>query len=210
MDNQPGHHHVRKMLVGIFLLAVIVYLPNLQNDFAWDDHYLVENNPQVHSFEHTWDWFSTPWASGSEDERGQSQNALYWRPLTQASYTLDWVIGGGVPWVFHLTNDLIHGLCSVAVALLTLMLIGRLRQRPVTDPSVVLSGAIAGGLFALHPVHNEAVHLITYRTTLLATLGAAGALAAAAGGFFLIKRSKQLLHRQPEKKSSDTPVFRLF
>ncbi len=153
------------VLTGIVALAL--FLPNLSYDFAWDDHYLVVHNPQIHSLDNAADWFTKPWASGADSERGQSQNALYWRPLTQASYAVDWALGGGSPALFHWTNNLLHALCSGLVTLLLAWL-----WLPLGLPaSRRSSGAlIAGLLFALHPVHSEAVHLITYRTTLLATL----------------------------------------
>lgn len=152
-----------------FGVALAAHVGNLANDFAWDDDYLIVGNPAVHGFEQAAAWFAQPWSAGSTLGSGREQNALYWRPLAQASYALDWVLGGGRPWTFHLTNDLLHALASVMVALLAAALARR--ADPQGSPRrPALAAALAGVAFAVHPVHSEAVNLATYRTTLLADL----------------------------------------
>lgn len=173
-DTRPGW--IRAVPWLTFGLAVAIFLPNLANDFAWDDHYLVVDNPAVHSLDQASSWFADPWSAGTAQEGSRGQNALYWRPVTQASYAVDWVISGGKPWFFHLTNDLLHGLCTLLVTLLALAW-GRARilsqgsVDPANERRVALGALAAGVLFAVHPVHTEAVNLVTYRTSLLATLG---------------------------------------
>ena len=78
----------------VFVAAVAIYLPNLRNGWAWDDDYLVVDNPAVHSLAGAAGWFTKPWSAGTRSRQGRRQNALYWRPLTQASYALDWVLSG--------------------------------------------------------------------------------------------------------------------
>jgi len=161
------------IVIGPVLLAGLLYGSSIEHSFAWDDHYLVVNNPSLHSFEHLDEWFIHPWAAGSDSEGGRAQNALYWRPITQLSYAMDWSLGGGSPGVFHGTNVLLHMLCTG----LLLFLVGTL-WKPMGLPSHMKGRGmlLAGLLFAAHPVHTEAVHLITYRTTLLASAGSLGAL----------------------------------
>ena len=161
----------RKVLLLCAFVAFALHLPNLGHSFAWDDHYLVVHNPAVHSFEDAASWWTQPWAAGTESEQGRSQNALYWRPLTQASYALDWVLGGGSPGLVHAPNNLLHALCSALVALLAMGLGTRLPRGALGGRSAAIAGAVAGLLFAVHAVHSEAVHLITYRTTLIASAG---------------------------------------
>lgn len=162
------------------MLALLVYLPNLWNDFAWDDDYLIVGNPSVHGFSHARSWFFEPWSAGSSLGTGREQNALYWRPLAQASYALDWSIGvwlsgRGVPLPFHVTNDALHALASLFVALLA----GRLARDLGASRTVFgadVAALVAGCLYAVHPVHGEAVNLATYRTTLLSDAAVLGAL----------------------------------
>jgi len=178
MDAQPElpSNIRRKVLLLAAFVAFAIHLPNLSHSFAWDDHYLVVHNPAVHSFEDAASWWTQPWAAGADSEQGRSQNALYWRPLTQASYALDWVVGGGSPALFHATNNLLHALSAALVALLAMGLATRLPRAPLTGRAAAAAGGIAGLVFAVHAVHSEAVHLITYRTTLIASAGVLGAL----------------------------------
>ena len=162
---------------GVFVVAQLVYAPGLGNGFAWDDGYLIVENQAIHSFEHAGEWFTEPWGGGAESAHYQDQNALFWRPMTQASYALDWALGGGDPLVFHITNNLLHGLNCVLVALLAWLWVGRLRPAAGSSRLRLYAAGIAGLLFAVHPVHTEAVHLATYRTTLLAAFGVLSALA---------------------------------
>ena len=156
-----------------FLAAIALYGNSLDNSFAWDDHYLIVNNPGVQNLENVAEGFFSPWAADSAVEGGRSQNSVYWRPVTQLTYALDWSLGEGSPQIFHLTNTLLHGLNSALVALL----MGLLWPGFSRDASRAGLGAlIAGLLFAVHPVHTEAIHLITYRTTLLATAGGLASL----------------------------------
>ncbi len=152
---------------------MLVHAGALANGFAWDDGYLVRDNPSVHSFSHLLDWFTRPWAAGAQAGRAVRWNALYWRPLAQLSYAVDWTLGGGAPWAFHLTNLLLHALCTALVAALAAR-VARAAWRWRSRAGHV--AWIAGLLYAVHPVHTEVVYLATYRTTLLATMGTLAAL----------------------------------
>lgn len=148
--------------------VVLVYGRSLGNGFAWDDAYLIVENESVHSFRHLKDWFFLPWAAGSESEVGRAQNALYWRPITQASFALDWLWGGGKPWAFHATNMGLHALNSVLVARIAGAWATALRPGRGYVGWAMLA---AGLIWAVHPVHGEAVNLATYRSTLLSGFG---------------------------------------
>ena len=118
--------------------AAVVYLPALGNGFALDDGPIVERNPAAHS---------VGAALGSFDraywppENGAGQ----WRPLLILSFAADWQISGGSPAWLHLVNVAWH---AVAAALVVFFL-----ALYVPEPA-----ALAGGLvFAVHPVHVEAV-----------------------------------------------------
>jgi hypothetical protein len=77
-----------------------------------------------------------------------------YRPLPLATYAIDWLLGW--PAWFHAVNVMWHVGVSVAVALLA--------RRWVND-----LGALAAGLvFAVHPVHVEAVANLVGRTELMA------------------------------------------
>jgi hypothetical protein len=122
----------------VLFLAVAAYANSLPNGFAYDDRGIITDNPVVTTgdFERA---AMGPWWQTSPEGGG-----LY-RPLTALSFTLEWSLFGDAPSAFHGGNVLFHGVVSVLLFLLLLELGS-------------LPGALAGGaLFAIHPVHTEAV-----------------------------------------------------
>jgi hypothetical protein len=79
-----------------------------------------------------------------------------YRPLTIASYWLNRVLGGLVPSDFHMVNIAIHAMASALVVLLIDALF--------FDVALAL---ITGLLFAVHPIHVEAVTGIVGRAELM-------------------------------------------
>jgi hypothetical protein len=149
----------------IFAVAVALYLPTVSHDFVEDDRLIVANNPAVHSLTRAVYGFSRPYWPPP------NSGGLY-RPLTILSYAVDWWLGGGRPWLFHLLNALWHGLAAVLVVVVV--------ARWLPEP-----GALAAGLvFAVHPVHVEAVAGIVGRAELLAAVGLLGAVVSARRGWW--------------------------
>src|SRR5256886_9906544 len=129
--------------------AVLVYLGALWNGFALDDRPIIALNPLVQASSGVWQAFLHPYwppAFGGQ---------LY-RPLAVATYALDARLDGSA-W-FHLVNLLWHAGASVAVAALV--------RRGAGERSAL----IAGLLFAVHPVHVEAVANVAGRAELMAAL----------------------------------------
>lgn len=168
----------------VAIAAVAAYLPVFSNDFAWDDEYLVLKNLDIQSLRNVPGIFARSWAGGVEYELGQAQNRPYFRPMAEASMALDWALGGGPnATVFHATNLAIH----VAAALLLLVWLRRLfpdrsgggepGARGLAAAWRSLLPSFGALLWAVHPVHTEAVNLVTYRTTLLSGLATFAVLA---------------------------------
>lgn len=144
-------------LVGA--VALLAYGNNLSNGFAMDDGYNVVQNESIRSLADVPSYFTSAWGATASEEYDQALNRSYWRPMSTVSFAVDYAVYGLRPWGWHLTNNLLHGAVSMLVLLLMLRL------------GTSLPAALAGGLlFALHPLHTEAVDLVTYRTELLATL----------------------------------------
>lgn len=125
-----------KALVLVGLLALVVSAPSLLNGFAYDDIWIIVNNPRVHGLSRWADWFTTSYWPTRE-------GSLY-RPLTTTGFALQWWIGGGTPFVFHLLNVALYVAGTVAVTRLAAL---------VLPASAAL---IVGALFAVHPAHVEA------------------------------------------------------
>jgi protein O-mannosyl-transferase len=125
-----------------------------------DDLYIIAWNPLVHSLHGVWDAFRGPY--WPPDLGGQM-----YRPLPLASFALDWSIGQGHAALFHLMNLLWHTGVSLVVAMLARRWTGS------------LAALAAGVVFAVHPVHVEAVGNVVGLGELMAAAGVCLAVYAA-------------------------------
>lgn len=134
-----------------------MYAGTLTGAFVYDDVSEILTNPAAHSLA------AIPRLLTVEFwQRPPGEGVLY-RPLTAATIPPLFVLGGGRAWPFHAANLALHAAVSVLLA----AVVGRLMGRPRVAWT-------AGLLFALHPVHAEAVAWISGRSELLwAAAGAA-------------------------------------
>ena len=139
----------KRLYLAVAACAVVVHVGALWNGFVFDDRYIVVLNPMVHEPSGVWRVFAEPYWPGN------LAGAMY-RPLAVATYALDWMVDGAA-W-FHAVNLLWHAGASVAVAVLADRWAGR------------GAALVAGLLFAVHPVHVEAVANVVGRNELMATL----------------------------------------
>jgi tetratricopeptide (TPR) repeat protein len=136
-----------------------VYGNAVQNGYVLDDGPVVLRNPLVHSLDGLWRAFTEPyWPPPSQG--GQ------YRPLGTASFTIDWVVSGGDPRWMHATNVLWHAGAALLVWFLAVQLLA---------PAAALIAAL---LFAVHPVHVEAVSNVVGRLEPIAAVFVLGALLA--------------------------------
>ncbi len=145
----------RLLLLFCPLLALGLYLPALRCDFVFDDRGVILMNPLMNDLEELPRLLVTPYWNAPGHTR-----ELY-RPLTSASFALDAAISGMRPAWFHLVNAVLHALATLLVTLLALDLAG----------GRTAAAAVAGVLFAVHPIHVEAVAGIVGRSEILAALG---------------------------------------
>jgi protein O-mannosyl-transferase len=123
--------------VGATLLALALYAMTLKGTYIYDDVFIVLGDSRIKD-PHRWSEFFR----GAYIPLGVDN--LY-RPLTSLSFALQWWLHGDQPWAFHLVNILLHGAATAAVTLFVARLWGS------------WPAWIAGILFAVHPVHVEAV-----------------------------------------------------
>ncbi len=146
-----------RVFLVVLVLAAIAYAPAIDNDFVFDDVYIIAQNSTVEPpLEPIKILTSNYW--------GNYTRAGLYRPLTLFSYAMQRSLHGLKPAAFHLVNLVLHLFCS----LLSFFLIKKL-----TNSS--LAALFTSLFFALHPVHSEAVINIVGRAELLAALFAAGA-----------------------------------
>ena len=129
------------------LVAFVVYTNTLSHQFVYDDLSVIVGNPRLHSIANWPEIVTSPWWP-----RG-----LY-RPFTSLTLAANWSLGPGAPFGFHLVNILLHAVATGLVGLLAM------RLMPVP---AALAAAL---LFAVHPVHVEAVANVVGRAEILATL----------------------------------------
>ena len=122
------------------VLALVVYLPSLGNGFALDDTGDIVENTTVHGLANTAEILTSPYRG--RVPRGRSP----YRPVTSLTYALNWSMGSGSPVPFHVFNVALHG---ANTALVTILL--------TTLGATPLLALLGGAVFAVHPVHVEAV-----------------------------------------------------
>jgi hypothetical protein len=141
----------RWLALALALLAGIVYANSLAGEFAFDDNGIIVQNVALHDIGNLPRLLVAPYWPGLAAE-----SALY-RPVAIASFAVDWWLWGGNALGFHLVNVLAH----ITVTLLVFAFLLRLN-------APVVAAAIGGALFAVHPVHTEAVANIVGRSEILA------------------------------------------
>ena len=131
---------VRSAAVLAGAAAVLLSANSVLNDFAFDDVPLVGQNTAIQDLD------TLPEAMVSPYWPNEFGRALgLWRPVTTALYGIQWAVWGENPAMFHMMNVLLHGVVTALVVL-------------VLAELVPLALAFTGGLlFAVHPVHVEAV-----------------------------------------------------
>lgn len=135
-------------LPGLICLVILVFLPSLSHGFfCWDDKKVA-----LSVFIQTLDinriiTFFTTFHAG-----------LY-HPLTTLSFAIDYRLGHGSPFPYHLTNLILH-VTNTCLVYVLVKKFTPVRHLPF----------IVALLFGIHPMHVEAVAWITARKDLLYTL----------------------------------------
>ena len=161
-DRHPARACSRGVWAGAataMVLAAGVYANSIGNGFVNDDRPVVLANPAVRDAK---DWraiFLRPsWAPAAE------WGATY-RPVATWTLAIDRRLFGETPAGYHAHNVVLHALVSGLVVLL-----GSALGLSTT------AAALAGILFACHPVHGEVVASVVGRADLLAAVAGLAAL----------------------------------
>lgn len=139
-------------MVLVLVATAAVFLNTLKNGFVWDDWVLMVYNDVYRSFQLDRIFFS-------------KANGLEYLPVRDFTLALDARIWGMKPFGFHLTNLLLY--------LATLPVLFRMTRSLLTQLGEQEADRIAYWttlVFALHPLHAEAVNFIAARNNILAFL----------------------------------------
>ncbi|MGH7678462.1 MAG: tetratricopeptide repeat protein [Gemmatimonadaceae bacterium] len=136
-------------MLAVAGLALAASANSIGNGFAYDDVALILTDARVHSWSGwTRDFAQTYWPEGGDG----------YRPLTILAWRAQWAAGGGSPATFHAVNVLLH----VATAVAVLWLAGAILP--------LGAAALAGALYAVHPVHVEAIANVVGQSELFVAL----------------------------------------
>ena len=155
--------------------AAAVYLSSLSCEFVFDDHLAIDNNADVAPGASFADLFAHDfWGKALVKEDSHKS----FRPLTVLSFRAHtwWTGQPPAPKAFHAVNIVLHAAATACVSCLAGWLWAQRGGRP--RPRVAL---LAGTVFAVHPVHVEAVTGVVGRAELLCALGCFASAAAYVG-----------------------------
>ncbi len=127
---------VRWIALAAFALCILLYLPSLRHGFIdIDDPRFIVENPLAQDL-----------SARGVSQAFSSYTMLLYIPLTMVSYQVNAAIGGVQPFIYHLTDSLLHGANAALVAVFVFLLT---RRR--------FPAAVTALLFAVHPLQTEAV-----------------------------------------------------
>lgn len=143
-------------LIILVAASFAVYFNTLNNNFVYDDETIIVKNAENLSLKNIPGYFT------NQGEYRYVFGALY-RPLIMTSFAVDHTLFGLKPGGFHFVNIVFHAVSTVFLFLILLLLFGKYEYG-------ILASLLSSLIFAVHPVHTEAVSFISSRTDVLATM----------------------------------------
>src|SRR5665213_2723176 len=138
------------------IVSISLYAVTLGGTYIYDDVAIVHEDPRVFHPAQFYKLWTQPFFASSVDK-------LY-RPLVSSSFAIQNYLHGDRPWAFHAVNIVLHAATCALVALLAARLAG------------TVAAWISGVLFAVHPVHVEAVAGLVGRAESACAIAILGAL----------------------------------
>jgi protein O-mannosyl-transferase len=155
------------LLLVLCLLVVASYWAGLHGSFVFDDVGNIVDNPTLRTFDGSLQSLIAAATSGTSSPLG--------RPLSMASFALNYSMFGDSAFPFKLVNLVIHLINALLVWALARQLWDRLGRDSSTTRSLVPPMALAAA-WALHPLNLTPVLLVVQRMTSLAALFTLAAL----------------------------------
>jgi protein O-mannosyl-transferase len=149
-----------RLPLAICGVAFLIYSRSLFWGFVDDDFPQIVNNRQVQSWEYLPKLLSSNLWSQLSDRPGQ-----FYRPIFSVWMLLLHTCGGLAPWFWHLSSILLH----VAATWLVFRLCRRLTGNDA-------GAAVAAAIFAVHPIHVDAVSWVSASCELLFAISALAAM----------------------------------
>ncbi len=154
----------RRAFIAISLITVLSFIAfsnTFKNDFVFDDKFIIVANKLIQNLHDISTLFTSDyWYGPRLAKRLSTEKGSLYRPVVLVTYALNYASGGLKPFGYHLTNLLIHIVVTAVLYLLA--------RKLNFSWNIALA---ASALFAVHPLHTEAVTGIVGRAELLMALG---------------------------------------
>ncbi len=153
------------------LTGTLLYLQSVTFDYTQDDAIVITENmfttkgiqgiPGLFGHDTFYGYFK-------DESKLRLVSGGRYRPLTPAMFAVEYALAGPKPWLSHLINALSYGvLCWMLFGFVHALLRERLSAASATQ-----AATLTALIFAVHPVHTEAVANIKGRDEIIAALGA--------------------------------------
>jgi tetratricopeptide (TPR) repeat protein len=149
---------VRLQALVLALVTFGLYANSIEGAFQYDDFHHVVRNPHIRTLANLPRFFAHPEMWSVEGFPGNPENP--YRPLTMASFCLNWALHRDALPGYHLTSVALHVLCSIVLLVLLRTLM----------PFAPAGAFLAALLFAVHAINSQAVNYVSSRGEVLATL----------------------------------------
>lgn len=166
---------VKQLGLLVAVLGAILYFQTVAFEYTQDDAIVINDNmfttqgvkgiKGLFSYDTFYGYFK-------DESKTRLVSGGRYRPLTPAMFAIEYDLAGPHPWLSHLISALCYGfLCWLLFGCLKLLFASRLSTEMAT--TAALFSAL---IFALHPIHTEAVANIKGRDEIVAAIGAVGGL----------------------------------
>ena len=166
---------VNRMGPVLAMLGTLLYLQTTSFDYTQDDAIVINENmfttegvkglPGLFKYDTFYGYFK-------DHSKTRLVSGGRYRPLTPAMFAIEYAIAGPNPWLSHFISAVCYGLlCWILFGFLMAFLTPRLSEETALQVAL-----LASLVFALHPIHTEAVANIKGRDEIVAAMGAIGGL----------------------------------
>ena len=153
------------------ILGTLLYLQTITFDYTQDDAIVINENmyttqgikgiPGIFGHDTFFGYFK-------DEAKLRLVAGGRYRPLTPAMFAIEYAIVGAKPWLSHLINAICYGLlCWILFGFARALYSQRMSAANATQAAV-----LTALIFAIHPIHTEAVANIKGRDEIVAAMGA--------------------------------------
>jgi tetratricopeptide (TPR) repeat protein len=162
---------LQRMGPYIAILGALIYFQTITFDYTQDDAIVINQNmfttkgidgiPGLFGHDTFYGYFK-------DEGKTRLVSGGRYRPLTPVMFAIEYALVGEKPWLSHLVNALCYG----ALCWILFLFVRDFCGARMTTVRAHQVAAIAALIFAVHPIHTEAVANIKGRDEIMAALGA--------------------------------------